>query len=318
MISYLDFEKPIAELEGRIESLRRLAEDEDAGVDVHDEVGVLKTKLEQLIQDTYAKLTPWQKTQVARHPDRPQFLDYVEHLLSNFTPLAGDRKFGDDEALIGGLGVFRDRRVMVIGHQKGRNTESRVKRNFGMARPEGYRKAVRLMELAGRFHLPVLTFVDTPGAYPGIGAEERGQAEAIARCTAACLRLPTALVSVVIGEGGSGGAVALATANKVIMLEHSVYSVISPEGCASILWRDAAKASDAASALKITSEDLRKLGVIDSIIQEPVGGAHRSHDEAIRSVGDELEASLLALEGSGDIAKDRADKFAKMGEALLV
>jgi acetyl-CoA carboxylase carboxyl transferase subunit alpha len=317
MISYLDFEKPVAELEGRIESLRRLAEDEETGVDVHDEVGVLKAKLDQLVKDTYAKLTPWQKTQVARHPERPQFLDYVEHLISNFTPLAGDRKFGDDEALIGGLGMFRNRRVMVVGHQKGRTTENRVKRNFGMARPEGYRKAVRLMELAGRFHLPVLTFVDTPGAYPGIGAEERGQAEAIARCTAACLRLPTPLVSVVIGEGGSGGAVALATANKVIMLEHSVYSVISPEGCASILWRDAAKASEAASSLKITAQDLHQLGVIDSIIQEPVGGAHRDHNQAIRAVGDELEASLLALDGQENLEAARADKFAKMGDALL-
>ncbi len=317
MISYLDFEKPVAELEGRIESLRRLAEDEETGVDVHDEVGVLKAKLDQLVKDTYAKLTPWQKTQVARHPERPQFLDYVEHLISNFTPLAGDRKFGDDQALIGGLGMFRNRRVMVVGHQKGRTTENRVKRNFGMARPEGYRKAVRLMELAGRFHLPVLTFVDTPGAYPGIGAEERGQAEAIARCTAACLRLPTPLVSVVIGEGGSGGAVALATANKVIMLEHSVYSVISPEGCASILWRDAAKASEAASSLKITAQDLHQLGVIDSIIQEPVGGAHRDHDMAIRAVGDELEASLLALEDQDNLEAVRADKFAKMGDVLL-
>ncbi len=317
MLSYLDFEKPIAELEGRIESLRRLSQDEDQVVDVSSEVEELSSKLQSLIVDTYGKLTPWQKTQVARHTNRPQFLDYVEHLFTGFIELAGDRKFGDDPAIVGGLAFFRGTRVMVIGHQKGRTTENRVRRNFGMARPEGYRKAVRLLELASRFKLPVLTFVDTPGAYPGIGAEERGQAEAIAQCTAACLATQSPLISVIIGEGGSGGAVALASANKVLMLEHSVYSVISPEGCASILWRDAARAHDAAQALRITASDLLALGVIDHIVNEPVGGAHRNHDDAITAVGDALERELSNITKIDDVVLHRAEKFTQMGQLSL-
>ncbi|MEM1140571.1 MAG: acetyl-CoA carboxylase carboxyltransferase subunit alpha, partial [Pseudomonadota bacterium] len=260
--TYLDFEKPIAELEGKIEELRQLGS-EDSTVDISEEVVRLETKVADLLGDTYAKLSPWQKTQVARHPGRPHFSDYIEALIEDFTPLAGDRSFAEDHAIQGGLGRFEGRSVVVLGHEKGSDTESRVKHNFGMARPEGYRKAVRLMDLAERFHLPVLSLVDTAGAYPGIGAEERGQAEAIARSTERCLTLGVPLISVIIGEGGSGGAVALASANKVMMLEHSIYSVISPEGGASILWHDPAKAQDAATAMKVTAQDLYKLGVID-------------------------------------------------------
>lgn len=316
MLSYLDFEKPIAELEGRIESLRRLASEPENGVDVSDEVQVLNKKLEQIIASTYAKLTPWQKTQVARHPNRPQFLDYVDQLITGFIELAGDRKFGEDEALVGGMGMLGAHRVMVMGHQKGRTTEGRVRRNFGMARPEGYRKAARLMELASRHKLPVITFVDTPGAYPGIDAEERGQAEAIAQCTASCLRVKSPNISVIIGEGGSGGAVALATANHIIMLEHAVYSVISPEGCASILWRDAGRAAEAAQALKITANDLKQLGVIDAIVAEPVGGAQRNPNDTIKAVGEALCEGLDQLAGLKDAPSHRAEKFAAMGAML--
>ena len=270
--SFLDFEKPIAELEGKIEELRHLSDDGE--IKIVDEVERLQTRVDRLLSQTYAKLTPWQKVQVARHPDRPHCLDYVRGLIDEFTPLAGDRAYADDHAVIGGIGRFEGRSVIVIGQEKGDDTESRVRHNFGMARPEGYRKAQRLMKLADRFGLPVITFVDTAGAYPGIGAEERGQAEAIARSVEVCLDLRVPIISLVIGEGGSGGAIAIAAANCVLMLEHSVYSVISPEGCASILWRDGKFATDAANALKLTAKDLLALGVIDEIVPEPVGAAH--------------------------------------------
>src|SRR5499426_4413361 len=290
--TYLDFEKPIAELESKVAELSALSVEDDGSVSITEEVTKLQQKAHQALVDTYAKLTPWQKTQVARHPDRPHCLDYVEALIEDFTPLAGDRYYAEDAAIMGGIGRFRGRSVMVIGHEKGSDTESRIKHNFGMARPEGYRKAVRLMDLAERFGMPVITLVDTAGAYPGIGAEERGQAEAIARSTDRCLSLGVPLVSVVIGEGGSGGAVAIATANRVLMLEHAIYTVISPEGAASILWHDSTRARDAATNMKITAQDLLDLKVIDGIIAEPLGGAHRAPDQVISATGDQIARTL--------------------------
>ncbi|MGB0684353.1 MAG: acetyl-CoA carboxylase carboxyltransferase subunit alpha [Magnetovibrionaceae bacterium] len=317
MHNYLDFEKPLAELEGKIQELRHVASDGE--VDVADEVERLTTKADKILTSTYAKLTPWQKAQVARHPDRPHTADYIDRLITEFTPLAGDRCFGEDAAILGGLGRFRGRSVMIIGHEKGNDTESRVKHNFGMARPEGYRKAIRLMQLAERFGLPVITLVDTSGAYPGVDAEARGQAEAIARSTECCLGLKVPLVTVVIGEGGSGGAIALAAGNSVMMLEHAIYSVISPEGCASILWRDGGRKQDAAEALKLTAQDLHKLGVIDNIIGEPLGGAHRSPDDAIQAVGDAIAAELEALRDleGGVLKTRRREKFLAMGREGL-
>jgi acetyl-CoA carboxylase carboxyl transferase subunit alpha len=311
--SYLDFEKPIAELEGKIEELRHLSDAN--GINIGEEVARLQGRVERQIRQTYAKLSPWQKVLVARHPNRPHCLDYVNALIENFTPMAGDRAFGEDAAVIGGLGRFRGRSVLVLGQEKGAETAARVKHNFGMARPEGYRKAQRLMSLAERFAIPVLTFVDTPGAYPGIGAEERGQAEAIARSVETCLNLRVPIVATIIGEGGSGGAIALAAANIVLMLEHAIYSVISPEGCASILWRDAAHAKDAAEALKITAQDLHGLGIVDQIVAEPVGAAHRAPDEAIKATGDAIEAALHGLASNdGDrLRQDRREKFMKIG-----
>src|SRR5262252_3099312 len=283
MPHFLEFEKPIAELEGKIEELRHLANADD--MNIAEEVAKLQGKADKLLRQTYAKLTAWQKTQVARHPDRPHFGDYVGGLVEEWTPLGGDRNFADDRAIQGGLGRFRGRSVLVMGHEKGSDTDSRLRHNFGMARPEGYRKAQRLMELADRFKLPVVTLVDTPGAYPGVDAEARGQAEAIARAIESCLKVKAPFVSAVIGEGGSGGAIALAAANHIIMLEHSVYSVISPEGCASILWRSAENAQDAADALKLTAADLKSLGVIDEIVGEPLGGAHRGKDATMTALG---------------------------------
>lgn len=317
MRSYLDFEKPVAELEAKVEELRRLGEERDA-VAISDDVLRLEAKAGDALKAIYAALTPWQKAQVARHPQRPHFIDFCAGLITDFAPLAGDRAFGEDEAIVGGFGRFRGQSVCVIGQEKGSNTESRIRHNFGMARPEGYRKAVRLMELADRFGLPVITFVDTAGAYPGIEAEERGQAEAIARSTEACLALGTPNVSLVIGEGGSGGAIAIATANKVLMLEHAIYSVISPEGAASILWRDSARAQDAATNMKITAQDLMRLGIIDGIVPEPVGGAHRDPSTAIASAGAAIDAALLDLHnlGPAEIRDHRAEKFLAIGRKL--
>ena len=317
MDSFLDFEKPIAELEGKIKELRHLS-DRD-GVAIEDEVAKLEAKAERLLRQTYAKLTPWQRTQVARHPNRPHLHDYVAALIEDFTPLAGDRAFGDDRALIGGLGRFRGRAVMVIGHEKGSDTESRVDHNFGMANPEGYRKAARLMELADRFSLPVITLIDTPGAHPGIGAEERGQAEAIARSIETCLNLRVPLVSVIVGEGGSGGAMAIAAGNKVLMLEHAIYSVISPEGCASILWHSSERAEEAAEALRLTAPDLLELQLIDGVIEEPLGGAHRASEEAIGNVGEALWVALDDLSGldGGELRQRRRDKYLEMGKVGL-
>jgi acetyl-CoA carboxylase carboxyl transferase subunit alpha len=313
MNTFLDFEKPIAELEGKIKELRHLSD--ASQLNIVDEVAKLQSKADRMLRQTYTKLTPWQKTQVARHADRPHCSDYVAQLIQDFTPLAGDRCVGEDAAIIGGIGRFRGQAVVLIGHEKGTDTESRVKHNFGMARPEGYRKAVRLMDLADRFQLPVITLIDTPGAYPGIDAEARGQAEAIARSIEKCLSLRVPIVSVIIGEGGSGGAIALATANHVIMLENSVYSVISPEGCASILWRSAEKAQEAAEALKLTALDLKKLGVIDQIVPEPVGGAHRQPKEVIEAVGEELALALRHLRAvpAGELRARRREKFMNMG-----
>jgi acetyl-CoA carboxylase carboxyl transferase subunit alpha len=316
MASFLDFEKPIAELEGKIEELRHIS---DAGdLNIVDEIAKLQAKVERQLRQTYAKLTPWQKTLVARHPERPHGLDYIAGLIEDFTALAGDRTFADDKAIVGGIGRFRGRSVVAIAQEKGSDTETRMRHNFGMAKPEGYRKARRLMELADRFHLPVVTFVDTPGAYPGVGAEERGQAEAIARCIETCLAIRVPLVAAVIGEGGSGGAIALAAGNTVLMLEHAVYSVISPEGCASILWRSADQAQEAAEALKLTSSDLIKLGVIDSVVPEPLGGAHRAPEAAISTLGDALERSLGELSGveRDGLRTKRREKFLEMGRRL--
>jgi acetyl-CoA carboxylase carboxyl transferase subunit alpha len=313
MRHFLDFEKPLAELEGKIEELRHLSNGND--INIADEVTRLEAKVDRLLRQTYAKLTPWQKVQLARHPDRPHGSDYIKELITEFTPLAGDRAFAEDRAIIGGLGRFRGRSVMVIAHEKGADTESRVKHNFGMARPEGYRKARRLMELAERFGLPVITFVDTAGAYPGIDAEARGQAEAIARSIEACLQLQVPLVASVIGEGGSGGAIAIAAGNKVLMMEHAVYSVISPEGCASILWRSAENAQDAAEAMRLTAQDLLKLGVIDAIVPEPLGGAHRERQAAIAALGDAIETALRPLLGMDgpSLRAQRREKFLAMG-----
>jgi acetyl-CoA carboxylase carboxyl transferase subunit alpha len=317
MPTYLDFEAPLAELEGKIAELRTLASG-DKAVSIADEVKGLEKKAAKLLSDLYVNLDPWQKAQVARHPERPHALDYIGQLVTEFTPLAGDRKFGEDFAVVGGLGRFRGQPVMVIGQEKGDDTTSRLKRNFGMARPEGYRKAVRLMEMADRFGLPVISFVDTAGAYPGIDAEERGQAEAIARSTDCCLALGVPSVAVVIGEGGSGGAIAIATANVVMMLEHAIYSVISPEGAASILWRDAARAKDAAAAMKITAQDLKKLGAVDEIVPEPRGGAHRAASEAIAATGEAIERALASLDGvSGEALRtQRREKFLGIGRNL--
>ncbi len=317
MRTYLDFEKPVAELEAKLEELRLLGEERDA-VAISEDVTRLEAKAADALKDLYASLTPWQKAQVARHPQRPHFLDFCTGLITDFTPLAGDRKFAEDEAIVGGFGRFRGEPVCVIGQEKGSNTQARIRHNFGMARPEGYRKAVRLMELADRFALPLISFVDTAGAYPGIEAEERGQAEAIARSTEACLALGAPNVSLVIGEGGSGGAIAIATANKVLMLEHAIYSVISPEGAASILWRDSARAQDAATNMKITAQDLLKLGVIDRIVTEPVGGAHRDPAAAIASAGDAIAAAFSDLRGMdpGQIRDNRAAKFLAIGRNL--
>ena len=317
MHNYLDFEKPIAELEGKIEELRHLTD--NGGVSIADEVGKLQGKVDKLLLQTYEHLTPWQKTLVARHHDRPHALDYIHALIEGYTPLAGDRAFSDDQAIVGGLGRFHGQSVVVLGNEKGSNTETRVRHNFGMAKPEGYRKAQRLMNLADRFGLPVISFVDTPGAYPGVDAEARGQAEAIARSIETCLNLKVPLISLIIGEGGSGGAIALAAANTVMMLEHSIYSVISPEGCASILWRDGNLAKDAAEALKLTAQDLYKLGVIDTIITEPVGGAHRERIKAMTDVGiaiDKALAELVDLDGD-EIKSKRREKFLAMGSKGL-
>src|ERR1044071_4165110 len=291
MLSYLDFEKPIAELETRVAELKETANSSD-DIDIEAEVSKLEAKAARLLRDTYAKLTPWQKAQVARHPERPHFKDYVAGIADDFVPLAGDRAFADDPAVIGGLARIDGRPVMLIGHEKGDDTASRLKHNFGMAKPEGYRKEIQLMRLADQFGLPVVTLVETPGAVPGVQAEERGQAEAIARSTEQCLSLGVPLVAAIVGEGGSGGAIAIAAANRVLMLEHSVYSVISPEGCASILWRTAEKAADAAEAMRITAADLKELGVIERIVPEPVGGAHRDPAQAIAMLGAALDEEL--------------------------
>lgn len=313
MPSFLDFEKPIAELQSRIDELRATAA--DGTVDIDAEISRLQAKSDKLLKDTFAKLTPWQKTQVARHPERPHFKDYVAGLFDEFVPLAGDRAFADDQAILGGFATFRGRRIMVLGHEKGSDTASRLRHNFGMGKPEGYRKAIRLVELADRFGLPLVTLVDTSGAFPGIQAEERGQAEAIARSTEACLAAGVPVVAAVVGEGGSGGAVALAAGNRVLMFEYAVYSVISPEGCASILWRSADKAADAAEAMKITAQDLKGLGVIDAVVPEPLGGAHRDPAAAIASLGDCLDQSLAGLAGldAAGLRADRRAKFLKMG-----
>ncbi len=317
MRTYLDFEKNIAELESKISELRALTGN-DTTVSIDDEIAKLESKARSALKETYANLTPWQKTQVARHPDRPHFTDYVNGLIEDFTPLAGDRQFGEDHAIIGGIGKLHGRSVMVIGHEKGRDTQSRIKHNFGMARPEGYRKAIRLMDMAERFSLPVITLVDTAGAYPGVGAEERGQAEAIARSTEKCLTLSVPLIAAIIGEGGSGGAVALASANRVLILEHAIYTVISPEGAASILWRDAAKAQEAATSMKITADDLKHFGVVDAIISEPPGGAHRDPMKTIETLGLMLDSILQEYDGKSpdEIRRERQEKFLKIGRVV--
>ena len=314
MTQYLDFEKPLADIEGKAEELRAMARQSE-GMDITAEAKALDAKGKAMLESLYKGLTPWRKCQVARHPERPHCRDYIDALFTEFTPLAGDRNFADDLAVMGGLARFRDRAVMVIGHEKGHDTRSRIERNFGMARPEGYRKAVRLMDLADRFKLPVITLVDTPGAYPGKGAEERGQSEAIARSTEKCLAIGVPLVSVIIGEGGSGGAVAFASANRVAMLEHSVYSVITPEGCASILWKDSDKMREAAEAMRLTADDLRRLGVTDRIIPEPLGGAHRDAPAAIAAVGKSITAMLGELSGKtpATLIAERRQKYLDMG-----
>ena len=313
MISYLEFEKPVAQLDARIAELRAASSHDD--VDVSAEIERLEQKSADLLSSTYASLSPWQKTQVARHPARPHFKDFVEHAFDEFIPLGGDRYYGEDQAIMGGLARMGERRIMLIGHEKGNDTESRLRHNFGMGKPEGYRKAIRLMEMAGRFGLPVVTLVDTSGAFPGVEAEERGQAEAIARSTEACLALPVPMVATIVGEGGSGGAVALASAERVLMLEHAVYSVISPEGCASILWRTAEKASDAAEAMKVTAQHLIKLGVIDRIVGEPSGGAHRDPAAAARAlvavIGEELDN--LAGKDPAELRRQREERFLRIG-----
>ena len=318
MTQYLEFEKPLAEIEGKAEELRALAR-ENKDMDISQEAEALDTKAKSMLKDLYKDLTPWRKCQVARHPERPHCVEYIEALFTDYTPLAGDRNFADDHAVMGGLARFEDRPVIVIGHEKGNDTKSRIEHNFGMARPEGYRKAIRLMEMADQFGLPVITLVDTPGAYPGKGAEERGQSEAIARSTEKCLQIGVPLVSMIIGEGGSGGAVAFATANRLAMLEHSIYSVISPEGCASILWKDAEKMREAAEALRLTAQDLKKLGVTDLIVPETLGGAHRDRTVTIRSVGIAISEMLVELQGKDEEAliKDRRRKFLELGQKGL-
>ncbi len=318
MQNYLEFEKPLAEIEGKAEELRAMARSSDS-MDVADEAAALDAKASKMLDTLYKSLTPWQKCQVARHPDRPHCRDYIAALFDEYTPLAGDRNFADDHSVMGGLARFDGTPVMVIGHEKGSDTKSRIERNFGMARPEGYRKAIRLMELASRFGLPVVTLVDTPGAYPGKGAEERGQSEAIARATEKCLQVGVPLISIIIGEGGSGGAVAFATGNRVAMLEHSIYSVISPEGCASILWKDAEKMREAAEALRLTAQDLKQLGVVDRIIAEPRGGAQRDRDAVLNSVRSALTAMLKELSSKSPkkLIDERRKKFLKMGSKGL-
>ena len=315
---YLEFEKPIAEMEGKIAELRAISKD-DPEVNILKEVTRLEEKVVSQLEKTYKSLDPWQKTLVARHPARPHFVDYIDHLVEDFTPLSGDRLYSDDQAIIAGLGRWQGRRVAIMGHEKGANTQARLKHNFGMARPEGYRKAIRVMELAERFNIPVVTLVDTSGAYPGIGAEERGQSEAIARCTEKCLQIGVPFVSVIVGEGGSGGALALATANHILMLEHSIYSVASPEACASILWRSREKAKEVAEALKVTADSLNDLGVIDRILKEPVGGAHRERDLIINQVGDAVIEELddLSQLSSDELRRDRRQKFLDMGRQGL-
>jgi len=318
MAHYLDFEKPLAEIEGKAEELRAMARQNEE-MDVEKEAENLDLKAQEILIDLYKNLTPWRKCQIARHPERPHCRDYIKALFSEFVPLAGDRNFADDQAVIGGLARFGDKPVVIIGHEKGSDTKSRIERNFGMARPEGYRKAIRLMELADKFGLPVITLVDTPGAYPGKGAEERGQSEAIARSTEKCLQIGVPLISIIIGEGGSGGAVAFASANKVAMLEHSVYSVISPEGCASILWKDAEKMREAAEALRLTADDLYALGISDQIIEEPMGGAHRDPEQAIEAVKAAIGSMLSALNSKKpkDLIFERRKKFLKLGSKGL-
>lgn len=317
MRTYLDFEKTVADLEGRLTELRALTETEGSDA-IDGEIERLEAKSKDALREVYAHLTPWEKTQVARHPDRPHFSDYAAKLFEEFTPLAGDRRFAEDHAILGGPARFRGKAVMVIGHEKGSDTEARIRHNFGMARPEGYRKAVRLMEMADRFGLPIISLVDTAGAYPGIGAEQRGQSEAIARCTQTCLKVKVPFVSIVIGEGGSGGAVAIATANKVMMLEHAIYTVASPEASASILWRDSSRAKDAANSMKITAQDLQKFGVVDRIVTEPLGGAHREPVQTVLEVGQALEAALDEFESLApeELAHNRRRKFLAMGRSL--
>ncbi|MCO6385054.1 MAG: acetyl-CoA carboxylase carboxyltransferase subunit alpha [Vannielia sp.] len=318
MTNYLEFEKPLAEIEGKAEELRAMARS-NPEMKVEDEAKGLDKKAADLLSELYGDLSAWRKCQVARHPDRPHCKDYIEALFTEYTPLAGDRNFADDHAVMGGMARLEGRPVVVIGHEKGNDTKTRIERNFGMARPEGYRKAIRLMDLADRFNLPVVTLVDTPGAYPGKGAEERGQSEAIARSTEKCLELGVPMVSVVIGEGGSGGAVAFASSNRLAMLEHSIYSVISPEGCASILWKDAEKMREAAEALRLTAQDLSQLGICDHIVKEPLGGAQRHRAEVITRVGGAVQTLLKELEGKNrkQLRKDRRDKFLKMGSKGL-
>lgn len=318
MLTFLEFEKPIAELESKIEELRHLT-DPGEGINIAEEVARLQQKVDRLLRQTYAKLTPAQKVQVARHPNRPHCLDYINGLISDFTPLAGDRCFGEDEAIVGGLGRFLGQSVMVIGQEKGNDTETRIRHNFGSAKPEGYRKAQRLMQMASRFKIPVITLVDTAGAYPGVSAEERGQAEAIAKSIETCLRIEVPLISVVIGEGGSGGAIAIATADRVLMLEHAIYSVISPEGCASILWRSNDMAAEAAMALRLTAQDLKELDVVDRIIAEPVGGAHRDPEASIRATGQMIAGSLAQLSNldGATLRKHRREHFLEMGQKAL-
>jgi acetyl-CoA carboxylase carboxyl transferase subunit alpha len=317
MRSYLDFEKPVAELEAKIEEMRALQAAGNA-IAVGEEITRMEAKAGQALKDLYAELTPWQKTQVARHPQRPHSLDYIAQLITDFTPLAGDRSFGEDPAIVGGFGRFCGDSVCVIGHEKGSDTESRLQHNFGMARPEGYRKAARLLDMAEHFEIPVIAFVDTAGAYPGIGAEERGQAEAIARSTDACLRISVPNIAAIIGEGGSGGAIALATANRVIMLEHAIYSVISPEGAASILWRDTTKAEEAASGMKITAQDLMRLGVVDTVVPEPTGGAHRDPQASIAATGAAIANALGELKGldPATVVRLRREKFMAIGRSI--
>lgn len=317
MVHHLEFEKPILELEGKIAELKHMDHTGD-GMDMQDELARLQAKADKILRQTYDKLGADQKVQVSRHPERPHFKDYIKGIIKDFTPLAGDRLFGEDHALVGGLGRFQGRSCVIIGQEKGNDTESRIHHNFGMARPEGYRKAQRLMDMADRFNLPIITLVDTAGAYPGVGAEERGQSEAIAKSIEKCLRVKVPIVSVIIGEGGSGGAIAIASANRVYMLEHSIYSVISPEGCASILWRSAEYAKDAARALKLTAQDLKELDIIDDVIAEPVGGAHRNHAETMSNVRDAIEAGLKEMDGlDGSIIKARRrQKFLEIGNKL--